>query len=406
MAEVVVSLQSILALQENINNTSNPTSITLFGRKMPTFLSPFNGKNYDRSLKSSESHFDSDGNKIRKLYKFDFLTISIATENFCEANVIWQDQKESMYKGRLQNGQRIAIKKLYGTIHEHIYNELFMKLEHENLVELLGYCLEQTVSFLVYDFAMYKSLDHFIFDPLKSTLLDWNKRHEVILGVANALLYLHKHAPDRIVHADVRPENILFNESMSHKLSYVESEIYLAINRADCINVDKICGIGYMAPEYIVEGYISTKTDVFAFGLLVLETISGQRNYTCYPMTDENFVQYVWMNWLKGTSSSIMDPTLDVDSRLISRFIQIGLLCVQADETDRPTMDEVVGMLVSRSCQDLDLPKNPVSSWIIEEVLDVINVVSDDYDSKAVEEFEFELSPRKFYAGTYDILKG
>ncbi|KAJ0488407.1 putative protein kinase RLK-Pelle-CrRLK1L-1 family [Helianthus annuus] len=392
MAEVVVGLQSILALQEKINSASHPRSITIFGRKMPMFLSPSNRENYDRSLNPSESHFDPDGSKSTKLQKYDFLTISIATENFREGNKIWEDQNESMYKGMLQNGQKIAIKKLYGTIHEHIYNELLVKLEHENLVRLLGYCIEQTAGFLVYDFALYKSLDHFIFDPLKRNLLDWNKRHEVILGVANALLYLHKHAPVRIVHANVRPENILFNENMNHKLSYVESEIYLAINGTDCINVDKICGtMGYMAPEYMIEGYVSTKTDVFGFGLLVLETISGQRNYKHYPLTDENFVQYTWKSWLKGRNSYIIDPTIVVDSRLISRFIQIGLLCVQADETDRPTMDEVVGMLVSSSPQDLALPKNPVSSWMIEEVSDDTNVASDDYDPGQVEEFESEL---------------
>ncbi|KAK1414174.1 hypothetical protein QVD17_29915 [Tagetes erecta] len=210
MAEVVVSLQSILALQEKINNTLHPTSMTIFGRKMPTFLSPANGKNYDvdRSLKPFESCCDSDGSESRKLYKFDFVTLSIATENFCEANKIWQDQNESMYKGRLQNGQRIAIKKQYGAIHEHVYNDLLANLEHENLVRLLGYCLEQATSFLVYDFALYKSLDHFIFDPLMRTLLDWNKRHKIILGVANALLYVHKYSPIQIIHADVRPENI------------------------------------------------------------------------------------------------------------------------------------------------------------------------------------------------------
>lgn len=79
-------------------------------------------------------------------------------------------------------------------------------------------------------------------DPLMRTLLDWNKRHAIILGVANALLYLHKYSPIQIIHADIRPENILFDESMNHKLSYVKSEICLAINGIDFINVDKLCG--------------------------------------------------------------------------------------------------------------------------------------------------------------------
>ncbi|KAI3711906.1 hypothetical protein L1987_70455 [Smallanthus sonchifolius] len=172
---------------------------------------------------------------------------------------------------------------------------------------------------------------------------------------------------------------------MNYKLSYVNSEIYLAINGTDCINVDKICGtMGYMAPEYMVEGCLSLKTDVFGFGLLVLETISGRRNYIHFPMIDENIVQYAWKNWLKGMNTNITDPTIDVDSRLLSRFIQIGLLCVQSDETDRPTMEEVVSMLVSRWSEDLPLPKNPVSSWMIEEVSDYTNAASDDYDSGAV----------------------
>ena len=97
---------------------------------------------------------------------------------------------------------------------------------------------------------------------------------------------------------------------------------------------------------------------------------------------------------MAGTSSNIIDPTIDADSSLISRFIHIGLLCVQADPTDRPTMDEVIGVLLNSSSHTLPLPKNPVSSWMIEETSYNTKAEPDDYDAGAVEEFISELNPR------------
>ncbi|KAI3524087.1 hypothetical protein L1887_02734 [Cichorium endivia] len=367
------------------------------------FLSQSNGENYDRSLRSLEPRFDSDDDESQKFYRFDFLTISIATDGFSQANKIWQGESDSMYKGRLQNGQGIAIMQpcLSSQLsHEEYINNVLLlgRVENQNLVQLLGYCLEGTTIFLVYGFELYTNLDHFLSgkNPLMEAHFNWNKRYEVILGVANALVYLHNHAPIRVIHADVRPQNLHFNKSLDHKLSFLGSARHSPINETDCVNVDRMnVTTGYMAPEYMIEGCLSTKADVFGFGLIVLENVSGQRNYLPFPETNENFVQYVWANWLGGTFSNIIsDPRIDADSSSISRFINIGLLCVQANADDRPTMDEVVGMLLDRWSNTLPLPKNPVSSWMIEEDSDHKNVVSDDYDSRAAGEFLAELSPR------------
>ncbi|CAH1426800.1 unnamed protein product [Lactuca virosa] len=205
--------------------------------------------------------------------------------------------------------------------------------------------------------------------------LNWNKRCEVILRVANALNYFHNHAPIRVIHADVRPQNLLFNESLDHRLSYLGSARHLAINKTDYVIVDTV--------------YVTTGNKDFYYQ----DKKQSTGKETAQGTKIDKRQGRAWANWLEGTCLNINDPTIDVDSSLISRFINIGLLCVQANAADRPTMDEVVGMFAAQS-NTLPLPKNPVSSWMIEEDSDYANGVSDDYDVGAVEEFVSELSPR------------
>ncbi|KAJ0677346.1 putative protein kinase RLK-Pelle-DLSV family [Helianthus annuus] len=150
----------------------------------------------------------------------------------------------NMYKGKLQNGQIITVfEPSYGTRHkEYSMNEasILVKLEHENVAKLLGYCIEGTRFFLVYDFPVHAILDHLMFDP-ECTLLNWDKRYKIILDVARALLYLHRDAPVRVIHCDVKPGNILLDESLSPILSSFWTAKCLAINETNC-HVSRIHG--------------------------------------------------------------------------------------------------------------------------------------------------------------------
>ncbi|KAM0017635.1 putative protein kinase RLK-Pelle-DLSV family [Helianthus debilis subsp. tardiflorus] len=262
-----------------------------------------------------------------------------------------------MYKGRLQNGQDITITQYsYASTYEECMNEasMLVKFEHENAIQLLGYCIHRRKMYLLYDFAPYATLDGLIFDP-QCNLLDWNTRYKIILGVARVLVYLHHHAPIRIIHREVEPSNILLDESFDPKLSGFG--LATAINKTDGIHVDQICGTyGYMAPEYAIHGFLSAKADVKR-------------------------------NWVEGTLSNIIDPRINVDLILMTKFMEVGLLCVQRNAAVRPTMEEVVDMLVGTASLTLR-----VSEMRARRSLQ--RTEAEDSDTGEVEEFISELCPR------------
>ncbi|KAJ0698015.1 putative protein kinase RLK-Pelle-DLSV family [Helianthus annuus] len=197
-----------------------------------------------KSVKSLELYLHAVGGEDRILNCFDFNTIVNATANFSEANMLSSDYYKFIYKGRLQNGQDITIThySLYApNIYKECMNEasILVKLEHENVIQLLGYCIHGTEVYLVYDFALNATLDSLIFDPM-CNILDWNKRYKIILGVARALVYLHNHAPIRIIHGDAKLAKVLVDESFDPKLSGFGYA--MTINDTDCIYVDSIRG--------------------------------------------------------------------------------------------------------------------------------------------------------------------
>nr|XP_043628349.1 receptor like protein kinase S.2-like [Erigeron canadensis] len=393
MAEVVVSLKSILALQMKVNSALQPVGLTVFAKKVSMSVFPSNVEN-SVSLKSLELYLDTIQGDNQIFRRFDFDTISVATDTFSKANTVLLNRYDTMYKGRLQNGQAIAIAETSLSTPSYIKYymrevSILINFEHENLVKLLGYCIEGTKMFLVYEFTPHASLDRLIFDPM-CTLLDWNIRFKIILGVARVLVYLHKHAPVRIIHGDVKPEKILLNESMAPKLSGFG--LASPINKTDCMLDNAVHGtLGCIAPGYRRTSHLSTKDDVFSFGVSLLETISGRSTLNQLSKT-KHLYEYVWRNWLEGTPMNVVDPRINMDSSLMSTFIEIGLLCVQANAVDRPTMEEVVGMLHSNS--SLTLPVAQMRSRMIRKRSECTNSQVDDYDTGEVEESLSDLYPR------------
>uniref|UniRef100_A0A7N2LTR9 Cysteine-rich receptor-like protein kinase 29 n=2 Tax=Quercus lobata TaxID=97700 RepID=A0A7N2LTR9_QUELO len=296
---------------------------------------------------------------------FDFPTIRVATDNFSDANKLGQGGFGVVYKGRLSNGQEIAVKRLSqgsGQGDLEFKNEILLvaKLQHRNLVKLRGFCLEGCERLLIYEFVPNGSLDQVIFDPTKRAYLDWQRRYKIIEGIARGLLYLHEDSRLRIIHRDLKTSNVLLDDEMNPKIADFGMARLVILDQTHS-NTNRIVGTyGYMAPEYAYHGHFSVKSDVFSFGVLVLEMICGQKNgYFLNEENREDLLTYAWTNWRNMTASNIIDPTLGVGSTTeIIRCIHIGLLCVQENATDRPTMASVVLMLNSNSIS-LSVPSRP-----------------------------------------------
>ncbi|XP_041017376.1 cysteine-rich receptor-like protein kinase 10 [Juglans microcarpa x Juglans regia] len=156
--------------------------------------------------------------------RYDFGTIRVATENFSEVNKLGEGGFGAVYKGKLQNGLEIAVKRLsMGSIQGNIEFEnevlLLARLQHRNLLSIMGFCLEGNERLLIYEFVPNASLDHFLFDPIKQVQLNWEKRHKIIEGIARGLLYLHEDSRHRIIHRDLKASNILLDAYMNPKIS-------------------------------------------------------------------------------------------------------------------------------------------------------------------------------------------
>ncbi|PWA88964.1 S-locus glycoprotein domain-containing protein [Artemisia annua] len=295
---------------------------------------------------------------------FDFERITASTDDFSEENKLGEGGFGPVYKGKFPGGLEVAVKRLSinsGQGLEEFKNEvtLIARLQHRNLVRLLGYCMKGNEKLLIYEYMPNNSLDAIIFDGTQSAMLNWPKRFEIIIGICRGLIYLHQDSRLRIIHRDLKTSNVLLDEDLNPKIS--DFGLAKIVNGKEVeSNTKRIIGTyGYMAPEYALEGLFSIKSDVYSFGVVILEIISGKKKH--YESDHAiSLLNYAWQLWKEDRPLDLMDRVLleSYNSDEVLKCIIVGLLCVQEDPDDRPNMSTVVTMLTS-DIATLPEPKQP-----------------------------------------------
>ncbi|GLT75620.1 hypothetical protein SLA2020_473280 [Shorea laevis] len=317
---------------------------------------------------SADADVDN-GHNSPNLQVFSFASLKAATNDFSSEKKLGQGGFGPVYKGKLPNGQDIAVKRLSKTSNqglEEFKNEVTLTagLQHVNLVRVLGICTEREEKMLVYEYMPNGSLDFYLFDPVRKNLLDWKKRVQIIEGVTQGLLYLQEYSNFTIIHRDLKASNILLDGNMNAKISdFGVARLF----RKDVpeANTSRIVGTyGFVPPEYVKRGIYSMKYDVYSFGVLLLQIISGKRTSNYYGCNENlNLLEYAYELWKEGRGLEFFDPSLDdsFSSCKLMRCLQVALLCVQENSADRPSMLEVSTML-KNEVLGINAPKQPAFS--------------------------------------------
>ncbi|KAG6685503.1 hypothetical protein I3842_12G115700 [Carya illinoinensis] len=284
---------------------------------------------------------------------FTLRQIKTATNNFDAANKIGEGGFGSVYKGLLSDGTMIAVKQLSSKSKQgnrEFLNEIGMisALQHPHLVKLYGCCVEGNQLLLVYEYMENNSLARALFGLEEYQLqLDWPTRHRICVGIARGLAYLHEESRLKIVHRDIKATNVLLDKNLNPKIS----DFGLAkLDEEDNTHIStRIAGTyGYMAPEYAMRGYLTDKADVYSFGIVVLEIVSGKSITSHQPMEESlHLLDWTLVLKEKGNLLDLVDPRLGSNYRKeeVMRVINVALLCANVSAAVRPTMSSVVSML-------------------------------------------------------------
>jgi len=290
---------------------------------------------------------------------FKIETLVTATDNFHYNNKLGKGGFGTVYKGTTHDGKQIAVKKLLSPSSdrrkkEFLNEKLLAKIQHRNIVNLLGCCEEGSQMFVVYEYLPNGSLHKFLSDAEKRKDLDWQKRYNIILGIARALLYLHEDSQLRIVHRDIKASNILLDEKLNPKIAdfgtaklFPEDETH--------VNTLVVGTPEYMAPEYAMGEQLSVNADVYSFGILLLELVTGKK-----ISSEMDFLGRIWSSYKQGKSVRTIDQAIieTCHKKQALRCIHIGLLCTQDNALLRPPMSEVTVMLSTPSVA-LPVPTEP-----------------------------------------------
>ncbi|XP_042397590.1 LRR receptor kinase BAK1-like isoform X1 [Zingiber officinale] len=348
-----------------------------------------------RRRKPQEHFFDVPAEEdpevhLGQLKRFSLRELQVAADNFSNKNILGRGGFGKVYKGRLADGSLVAVKRLKeertpgGELQFQTEVEMISMAVHRNLLRLRGFCMTPTERLLVYPYMANGSVASRLRErPPSEPPLEWATRRKIALGSARGLSYLHDHCDPKIIHRDVKAANILLDEDfeavvgdfgLAKLMDYKDTHVTTAVRGT----------IGHIAPEYLSTGKSSEKTDVFGYGIMLLELITGQRAFDLARLANDDDVML--LDWVKGLLKEkklemLVDPDLQKDyvEAEVESLIQVALLCTQGSPMERPKMSEVVRMLEGDGLAERweewqkvevvrleEIPRHLNSEWILD----------------------------------------
>ncbi|KAL8240499.1 hypothetical protein R6Q59_013854 [Mikania micrantha] len=284
---------------------------------------------------------------------YNYNELKLATKNFSQENILGKGGYGEVFKAVLEDKKVVAVKKLqvqHATVKEEFENEvkLISNIQHRNLLRLLGWSSEGSNLLLVLEYMHNGSLDRFLWGPKKGTL-NWNQRYEIIFGIARGLAHLHDEYHVKIVHRDIKSNNILLGDDFRPKIADFGLARFHPEGQSH-VSTAFVGTLGYTAPEYALHGILSEKVDTYSFGIVVLEIISGRRSAEVKSSRSSVccLLEDAWEMYENTKHINVIDETLklnEYEQEHVVNIIVIALLCTQSPASERPTMSEVVSML-------------------------------------------------------------
>ncbi|KAL7598904.1 hypothetical protein Lser_V15G21932 [Lactuca serriola] len=323
----------------------------LFGLLILTAgMIPFAVRAFRKNKERKQRHMEIENlsqNAANAPNVFKYRTLSKATKNFSKSNLLGIGGFGSVYKGQLSDPTKtIAVKKVSATSNQGEKEYLaeictIGRLKHKNLLSLEGWCHDHGQLLLVYTYMPNGSLDKYI----GKTFLDWEQRYKILMGLASVLVYLHEECGNPVVHRDVKPNNVMLDSEFN---AYLGDFGLARLVRSDTSVMTMVAGtIGYLAPEVTYTGRATPESDVYSFGMVVIEVVCGKRSQ--WMMDENSLVDYVWELYEKGEILNCVDRTLagKYNSDEVRRTLMVGLACLHPGSKFRPTMRKVVQVFMN-----------------------------------------------------------
>lgn len=297
--------------------------------------------------------FEDELSEVQNIKLYTYKELRCATDDFSPANKIGEGGFGPVYRGRLRHGKDAAIKVLAAESKQGAREflteiKVISDIEHENLAKLCGCCVEDNHRILVYDYLENNSLAQTLLGNGHSSIqFSWRTRTKICIGIARGLAYLHEEVRPHIVHRDIKASNILLDKDLTPKISDFGLAKLIPANMTHVST--RVAGtIGYLAPEYAIRGQLTRRADVYSFGVLLVEIVSGRCNTnSLLPIEEQYILERTWDLYEKNELVDLIDTDLngDFDVEEACKYLKIGLLCTQDNPKLRPVMSKVVKML-------------------------------------------------------------